>query len=135
MPGGAHTYAKGDDQYPVLSPGFIARGYGSHIWDIDGNKYIEYGIGNRAVRLGHTYPSVLKAVMRQLQRSCNFTRPAKIEVKYAATFLATVQSAEIVKFCKDSSDATSAAVRLAQAVTRRDIVGVYADHPFFSTDN
>ena len=52
IPGGAHTYAKGDDQYPVLSPGFIARGDGCHVWDVDGNVYIEYGMGNRAVGLG-----------------------------------------------------------------------------------
>ncbi|MFJ7356890.1 glutamate-1-semialdehyde 2,1-aminomutase [Phyllobacterium sp. NPDC097923] len=135
IPGGAHTYAKGDDQYPLLSPGFIARGYGSHVWDIDGNEYIEYGMGNRAVGLGHAYPPVLEAVMRQLQLGCNFTRPAEIEVECAATFLETVQSAEMVKFCKDGSDATSAAVRLARAVTGRDMIGICADHPFFSTDD
>ena len=49
IPGGAHTYAKGDDQYPVLAPGFIERGFGCHVWDVDGNEYIEYGMGNRAV--------------------------------------------------------------------------------------
>lgn len=61
IPGGAHTYAKGDDQYPVLSPGFIAKGFGSHVWDVDGNEYIEYGMGNRAVGLGHAYARVLEA--------------------------------------------------------------------------
>ncbi|SDP37962.1 glutamate-1-semialdehyde 2,1-aminomutase [Phyllobacterium sp. OV277] len=135
IPGGAHTYAKGDDQYPVLSPGFIARGHGSHVWDIDGNEYIEYGMGNRAVGLGHAYPPVLEAAMRQLKLGCNFTRPAEIEVECAATFLETVPSAEMVKFCKNGSDATSAAVRLARAVTGRDMIGICADHPFFSTDD
>ena len=52
----SHTYAKGDDQYPLLAPGFIARGAGCHVWDADGNEYIEYGMGNRAVGLGHAYP-------------------------------------------------------------------------------
>ena len=37
IPGGCHTYAKGDDQYPVLAPGFIGRGAGCHVWDVDGN--------------------------------------------------------------------------------------------------
>ena len=61
IPGGSHTYAKGDDQYPVRAPGFIARGNGCHVWDADGNEYIEYGMGNRAVGLGHAYPAVVEA--------------------------------------------------------------------------
>ena len=62
IPGGAHTYAKGDDQYPELSPAFIARGKGCHVWDLDGNEYIEYGMGLRAVTLGHAYEPVVQAV-------------------------------------------------------------------------
>jgi glutamate-1-semialdehyde 2,1-aminomutase len=61
IPGGCHTYAKGDDQYPVLAPGFIARGLGCRVWDTDGRSYIEYGMGNRAVGLGHAYPAVVDA--------------------------------------------------------------------------
>jgi 4-aminobutyrate aminotransferase-like enzyme len=61
VPGGCHTYAKGDDQYPVLAPSFIARGSGCHAWDVDGTEYIEYGIGNRAVGLGHAFPAVVAA--------------------------------------------------------------------------
>src|SRR5215475_3495512 len=75
IPGGCHTYAKGDDQYPELAPGFIARGSGSHVWDADGNEYIEWGMGNRAVGLGHAYPPVVKMVEQELSRGCNFTRP------------------------------------------------------------
>lgn len=135
IPGGSHTYAKGDDQYPILSPGFIARGLGSHVWDVDGNEYIEYGMGNRAVGLGHAYPAVLEAVTRQLQLGCNFTRPASIEVECAEAFLETVPGAEMVKFCKDGSDATSGAVRLARAATGRDYIARCRDHPFFSTDD
>ena len=55
VPGGAHTYAKGDDQYPELSPGFIARGSGCHVWDVDGNEFIEYGMGLTG---GHAGPRV-----------------------------------------------------------------------------
>ncbi|KJF72831.1 glutamate-1-semialdehyde 2,1-aminomutase [Agrobacterium arsenijevicii] len=135
IPGGAHTYAKGDDQYPVLSPGFIARGYGCHVWDVDGNEYIEYGMGNRAVGLGHAYPDVVEAARAELYCGCNFTRPSKIEVDCASTFLDTIQTAEMVKFCKNGSDATSAAVRLARAVTGRDLIARCSDHPFFSTDD
>lgn len=135
IPGGCHTYAKGDDQYPLLAPGFIERGLGCRVWDVDGNEYIEYGMGNRAVTLGHAYPPVVEAVKRELSRGCNFTRPAAIEVACAEQFLAMVRDAEMVKFCKDGSDATSGAVRLARGYTGRDLVARCADHPFFSVDD
>ena len=135
IPGGSHTYAKGDDQYPELSPGFIERGLGSHVWDVDGNEYIEFGIGNRAVGLGHAYPPVLEAAHKAMQHGCNFTRPHRIEVECAETFLEMISGAEMVKFCKDGSDATSGAVRLARAYTGRDMIACCGDHPFFSTDD
>jgi len=134
IPGGSHTYAKGEDQYPVLAPGFIERGSGCHVWDVDGNRYIEYGMGNRAVGLGHAHPQVLEAVRKALPGGANFTRPAAIEVECAETFLGLI-GAEMVKFCKDGSDATSGAVRLARAYTGRDLVACCSDHPFFSTDD
>jgi glutamate-1-semialdehyde 2,1-aminomutase len=134
IPGGSHTYAKGEDQYPILAPGFIERGLGCHVWDVDGNEYIEYGMGNRAVGLGHAYPTVLRAVEAVLHNGANFTRPARIEIDCAETFLELI-GAQMVKFCKDGSDATSAAVRLARAYTGRDLVACCADHPFFSTDD
>src|SRR5580704_9802629 len=74
IPGGAHTYAKGDDQYPEQSPGFIVRGKGCHVWDLDGNEFIEYGMGLRAVTLGHAYEPVIEAAYRQMQLGSNFTR-------------------------------------------------------------
>ena len=135
IPGGAHTYAKGDDQYPVLAPGFIRRGRGCRVWDVDGAEYIEYGMGNRAVGLGHCYPSVVDAARRALDYGCNFTRPTPFETDCAEMFLDTVPAAEMVKFCKDGSDATSAAVRLARAYTGRDLIAICKDHPFFSTDD
>ncbi|QKC78808.1 glutamate-1-semialdehyde 2,1-aminomutase [Mesorhizobium erdmanii] len=134
IPGGSHTYAKGEDQYPILAPGFIERGLGCHVWDVDGNKYIEFGMGNRSVGLGHAYPTVLRAVETALSGGSNFTRPARIEVDCAETFLELI-GAQMVKFCKDGSDATSGAVRLARAYTGRDLVACCADHPFFSTDD
>lgn len=135
IPGGCHTYAKGDDQYPVLAPGFIARGLGSHVWDVDGNEFIEYGMGNRTVGLGHAFQPVVEAVQRELAKGCNFTRPAAIEVAAAEQFLGLIKTAEMVKFCKDGSDATSGAVRLARAYTGRDLIAICGDHPFFSVDD
>ncbi|WP_328702984.1 glutamate-1-semialdehyde 2,1-aminomutase [Arenibaculum pallidiluteum] len=135
IPGGCHTYAKGDDQYPTLAPGFFVRGAGCRVWDPDGNEYIEYGMGNRAVGLGHAYPPVVEAAQRELVHGCNFTRPSVIEVTCAEQFLRLITRADMVKFCKDGSDATSAAVRLARAYTGRDMIACCADHPFFSTDD
>jgi glutamate-1-semialdehyde 2,1-aminomutase len=137
IPGGAHTYAKGDDQYPVHAPGFIARGEGCHVWDVDGNEFIEYGMGLRAVALGHAYPPVVESATRAMRYGANFTRPAAIEIESAETFLRIAAPAGewMVKFAKNGSDATTAAVRLARAYTGRDLVAVCTDHPFFSTDD
>jgi glutamate-1-semialdehyde 2,1-aminomutase len=135
IPGGAHTYAKGDDQYPVLAPGFIARGSGCHVWDVDGNGFIEYGMGLRAVSLGHAYPEVVYAVVRQIRRGTNFTRPSELEVLCAESLLQVAPDADMVKFTKDGSSATTAAVRLARAYTGRDMVALCSDHPFFSYDD
>ncbi|MEZ5996687.1 MAG: glutamate-1-semialdehyde 2,1-aminomutase [Hyphomonadaceae bacterium] len=135
IPGGCHTYAKGDDQYPVLSPSHVVRGLGCHVWDADGNEYIEYGNGNRAVTLGHAFPAVIDAVRAELARGVSFTRPASIEVAAAEMFLSTIRSAEMVKFSKDGSDATSGAVKLARAYTGRDLIAICGDHPFFSVDD
>ncbi|PPC88447.1 MAG: glutamate-1-semialdehyde 2,1-aminomutase [Hyphomicrobium sp.] len=133
IPGGAHTYAKGDDQFPELAPGFIARGSGSHVWDIDGNEFIEYGMGLRAVTLGHAHKAVLTAVARELSSGCNFTRPSPLEVECAETLLDMIPAADMAKFCKDGSAATSAALKIARAYTGRDHVAICAEHPFFST--
>ena len=135
IPGGSHTYAKGDDQYPLIAPPFLARGSGCHVWDTDGNEYIEYGMGNRSVGLGHAYAPVVEAARAQLSGGCNFTRPSPIEVECAETFLGLVDTAEMVKFCKDGSDATSGAVKIARAYTGRDMIAICADHPFFSTED
>jgi len=135
IPGGAHTYAKGDDQFPECAPPFIARGSGCHAWDLEGREYIEYGMGLRAVALGHAFPPVVEAVMRELSRGVNFSRPSPIEVECAETFLRLVPGAEMVKFCKDGSHAVDGAVRLARAHTGRDMVAICGDHPFFSTSD
>jgi glutamate-1-semialdehyde 2,1-aminomutase len=135
IPGGAHTYAKGDDQYPEQAPAFIARGKGSHVWDVDGNEFIEYGMGLRAVTLGHAYPSVVEAATRELQNGSNFTRPSPLELECAAQFLSLIENAEMVKFSKNGSDATSAAVRVSRAHTGRQMVAICAEHPFFSVDD
>lgn len=135
IPGGAHTYAKGDDQYPECLAPVISHGVGAHVWDIDGNRYIEYGAGLRSVSLGHAHPRVTEAARRELDRGSNFVRPGILELEAAERFLTTVPTADMVKFAKNGSDVTTAAVRLARAATGRQLVAICADQPFFSTDD
>lgn len=135
IPGGSHTYAKGDDQYPEFMPPYIVRGKGCRVWDADGNEFIEYGMGLRAVSLGHAYAPVVEAARRQMELGSNFTRPAVIELECAEALLGMVKRGEMVKFGKNGSDATSAAIRLSRAYTGRDRVAICGSQPFFSTDD
>ena len=132
IPGGCHTYAKGDDQYPELSPGFIVRGKGCHVWDVDGNQYIEYGMGLRAVTLGHAYEPIVEAAYEAMKNGNNFTRPSPLEIDCAEQLLSIIPNAEQVKFAKDGSAILTAAVKLARAYTGRQKVAICSDHPFFS---
>jgi glutamate-1-semialdehyde 2,1-aminomutase len=135
IPGGAHTYAKGDDQFPEDLAPVIARGRGCRVWDVDGNEYIEYGMGLRAVTLGHGFPSIVDAVHARIADGTNFVRPSAFELEVAETFLDLVSTADMVKFTKDGSTANSGALRLARAVTGRELVAICADHPFYSYDD
>ena len=134
IPGGAHTYAKGDDQWPEGLAPILVSGSGSHVTDVDGNTFVEFGSGLRAVTLGHAHPALLEHVARRMQMGQNFTRPSLFELEVADR-LAALVGADMVKFAKNSSDATSAAMRLARAATGRDLVAVCSSQPFFSVDD
>jgi glutamate-1-semialdehyde 2,1-aminomutase len=135
IPGGAHTYAKGDDQYPEQLAPYLVRGRGCRVWDVDGNEYIEFGMGLRAVTLGHAHPSVMEAASRQMSLGTNFVRPSALEVQCAEDLLALIDASAMVKFAKNGSDVTTAAIKLARAWTGRDMVAICAEHPFFSVDD
>ena len=135
IPGGSHTYAKGDDQYPEGAPAFIVRGRGCHVWDVDGREFIEYGMGLRSVTLGHAHPAVVEAAAAAMRLGTNFTRPSPLEADGAERLLGLVRGADMAKFCKNGSDATTAALKLARAWTGRDLVAICRDQPFFSTDD
>lgn len=135
IPGGAHTYNKGDDQYPEFHAPYLVKGLGSRVWDADGNQYIEYGSGSRSIGLGHAFPSVVEAAYQQMKLGSNFVRPAVLEMQAAERFLEILPSADMVKFCKNGSDATTAALKIARAVTGRDKVAICGNHPFFSVDD
>jgi glutamate-1-semialdehyde 2,1-aminomutase len=133
IPGGAHTYAKGDDQYPSIAPPVLVRGRGARVWDVDGNQFVEYGGGLRANVLGHAHPEVVDAVQRTAALGTNFVRPTALEVEAAEDLLDFIgRPSWMAKFTKNGSDADDAAVRLARAVTGRTRIAQCSDHPFYS---
>lgn len=135
IPGGAHTYSKGDDQFPQLSPAAIAYGKGAYVWDIDGNQFLDCSMGLTSVSLGHAYEPVLNKVKAELDNGVNFQRPAVIEKEMAEAFLSLIPQHDMVKFAKNGSIVTTAAVKLARAKTGRKLVAFPFDHPFYSYDD
>jgi glutamate-1-semialdehyde 2,1-aminomutase len=135
IPGGAHTYARGSDQFPENMTPVLVRGRGARVEDLDGNWLIEYGMGLRSVTLGHDYQPVVDAVCRAASDGVNFSRPSVWELRAAEDFLEHVAGADMVKFAKNGSDVTTAAVKLARAATGRDLVAICGTQPFFSTDD
>jgi glutamate-1-semialdehyde 2,1-aminomutase len=135
IPGGAHTYSKGDDQFPILSPAAISHGKGAYIWDIDGNKYLDCPMGLTSVGLGHAYEPVLAKVREELEKGVNFQRPSYIEKDMAEKFLSLIPCHDMIKFAKNGSIVTTAAVKLARAFTGRKLVAFPSDHPFYSYDD
>ncbi len=135
IPGGSHTYSKGDDQYPVLSPAAIARGKGGRLWDIDGNEFVDCSLSLGAISLGHAFEPVLDAVRAQLELGANFQRPGIIELEFARQLVAAIPGADRVKFGKNGSTVTTAAVKLARAFTGRDLIALPGNHSFYSYDD
>ena len=135
IPGGAHTYSKGDDQFPLHSPATITHGKGCRVWDPDGNEYIECLGGLASISLGHAYEPVVQRVIEELHKGNNFSRPSVIEREVAERFLSNSPGHDMIKFAKNGSVVTTAAVKLARAFTGRKIVARPIDHPFYSYDD
>ena len=111
------------------------RGDGCRLGDVDGNEFLELSMGLRAVTLGHAYRPVVEAAYREMLKGTNFGRPSPLELECAEQLLSMVNGAEMVKFGKNGSDVTNAAIKLARAYTGRDLVAICVDHPFFSVDD
>lgn len=135
IPGGAHTYSKGDDQFPQLSPHSIVKGKGARIWDVDGNEFVDWGMGLTSVLLGHAYEPIIDAIKSELENGTNFIRPSFIEAEVAELLSEQIPSAQMVKFAKNGSNATTSAVKLARAYTGKEIILRCIDQPFFSIDD
>lgn len=129
IPLGSQTFSKSKTQFPYgVSPYFITHGQGSHIWDVDGNEYIDFANSLASVTLGYRDPDVDQAVREQLDQGVIFSLPHPIEMQVAEKIVELVPCAEMVRFGKNGSDATAGAVRLARAYTGRDHVAVCGYH-------
>lgn len=129
IPGGCHSYAKRDDQYPRLSPGFICRGEGCRVLDVDGNEFMEFGMGLGSVTLGHGQKRVARAAYMATLQGNNFLKPAAIEIQLAEELLALLPYGDMIKFGKNGSDVTAAAVQLARAYTGRELIITPSGYP------
>ena len=129
IPLGSQTFSKSRTQYPFgVSPFFVTRASGSRCWDLDGNEYIDFVNSLASITLGYNDPDVTRAVADQLQSGVICSLPHPIEAEVAELICDMVPCAEMVRFGKNGSDATSGAVRVARAFTGRDRVAVCGYH-------
>ena len=132
IPGGAHTYSKGPDQFPANAPQAFVRGKGARVWDASGVEYVDWGMGINNVLVGHAEDEIDRAACDALRQGQNFSRPTLREVEVAERLADLVDGVEMVKFCKNGSDANTAALRLARAVTGRTLVAFDGAAPFLA---
>ncbi|MHB8258763.1 MAG: glutamate-1-semialdehyde 2,1-aminomutase [Bacteroidia bacterium] len=135
IPGGAHTYSRGDDQYPSNAPTILEKGNGAYVWDAEGNKFLDYGMGLRSVTLGYDYDEVSDAAIAEIHKGNNLTRASVTELKAAELMISLFPWADMVKFGKSGSTVTTAAIKLARAYTGKKYVAICAEHPFFTYDD
>jgi glutamate-1-semialdehyde aminotransferase len=129
IPGASQTMSKGPTQWVQgVAPAFLRRGSGARVWDVDGREYLDFPMALGPILLGHAHPAVNEAIVRQLADGITFTLPHPLEVEVAERIVAVVPGADAVRFGKSGSDATSAAVRLARAITGRDRIVVAGYH-------
>lgn len=129
IPIGSQTFSKSRTQYPVgISPLFATKAKGPYLWDLDGNKYIDLVSNLAAITLGYRNRKVNSAVRKQMSLGNGFSLPGTLEAVVAEKIKSLVPSAEMVRFGKNGTDATSAAIRLARAYTGRDYVAVCGYH-------
>lgn len=135
IPGGAHTYSRGDDQFPANAPSILERGEGAYVYSPEGNKYLDYGMGLRSVNIGYGNKEIGDACYEEILKGNNLTRASLTELKAAELLCEMIPSVDMVKFAKHGSAVTTAAMKLARAYTGRKMVAVPVEHPFFSYDD
>jgi glutamate-1-semialdehyde 2,1-aminomutase/spore coat polysaccharide biosynthesis protein SpsF len=131
VPCATNTLSRGPDNWVQgVSPSFIQRGQGAHVFDVDGNKYIDYAAGLGPTILGYGHPVVIEAVKRQLEDGSVFAMCHPLEVELSELLCEVIPCGEMVRLGRNGSDVTSAAVRLARAYTGRDMVACCGYHGF-----
>jgi glutamate-1-semialdehyde 2,1-aminomutase len=129
IPLGSQTFSKSRIQYPVgISPLFLDRAKDCRVWDIDGNEYIDLVSSLAAITIGYGDKKIAKAIRKQLAKGVLLSLPGVLEAEVAEMIVQMVPSAEMVRFGKNGTDATSAAIRLARAFTGRDHIIVCGYH-------
>lgn len=129
IPLGAQTFSKSVTHLPRgAAPFFLESGKGCRVTDVDGHEYIDFVNALAAITLGYCDPDVDAAVRGQLERGVSFSLSHRLEVELAERLVDAIPCAEQVRFGKNGSDATAAAVRLARAATGRDRVVVCGYH-------
>ena len=117
------TLAKGPGQFTKgVAPKYLVKGKGSHVWDADGNEYIDYNAAIGPVSLGYAYPAVDNAIEEQLAEGITFSLMHPLEVELSELIQEVIPNAEAVKIAKTGADVCSAAIRVARAFTGRDKV-------------
>jgi glutamate-1-semialdehyde 2,1-aminomutase len=113
-------------------PFVVARGEGSHIWDVDGREYIDYVLSWGPLVLGHAPAAVLDALDATMRRGTSFGIPTELEVELAELIVDRMPHVEMLRFVSSGTEATMSAIRLARAATRRDVIlkfdGCYHGH-------
>jgi glutamate-1-semialdehyde aminotransferase len=136
IPCGTQTLSKKPSQFARGAyPKYLVAGQGCRVTDADGHEYVDYPMALGAILLGHAHPAVVEAVARQACHGTLFTLMHPLEVEVAERLTALVPCAEMVRFMKNGSDATAAAIRLARAVTGRERVaycGYHGWHDWFA---
>jgi glutamate-1-semialdehyde aminotransferase len=123
IPAGTQTLAKGPGQWiKGVAPKYLARGKGAHVWDVDGNEYIDLNMGIGPISLGYAYPAVDEAIRAQLADGITFSLVHPLEVEVAELVREVVPGTESVRYSKTGCDVTTAAVRLARAFTGKNKV-------------
>src|SRR5712691_7199495 len=114
------------------SPIFIARGEGSHVFDVDGNEYIDYVGSWGPLLLGHRHPAIIDALRAALEVGTSFGAPTEQEVALAEAICEAVPSIEMVRLVNSGTEATMSALRVARGFTGRDLIvkfeGCYHGH-------
>lgn len=129
IPAGTQTLSKGPDQFVRgVTPKYLKKGSGSHVWDVDGNEYIDYPMALGPILLGYDYPPVVDAVIRQIREGTTFTLMHPLEVEVAELLTSVIPCAEMVRFAKNGADVTSAAVKVSRAYTGREHIAYSGYH-------